>query len=205
MLMKNKEIVRKGYDKIANDYLAERNEDLEEMSFLPEFSSYIPKDGRVLDVGCGGGVPFTKYLSEQFEVIGIDISEKQIELAKKNAPNTTLYCMDMTNLKFTNDYFDGLLAYYSIIHVPRNEQQDLLANFYRMLKPNGVALLSLHSSDDPESYYDDFFGEKMYWSGFDAETNLRILREIGFKIIWSKLVADSLSEEYKHLFVLLRK
>ncbi|NHJ41405.1 MAG: methyltransferase domain-containing protein [Asgard group archaeon] len=203
--MKNKEIVRKGYDKVAEEYLALRNEDLEEMSFLPEFCSYIPKEGRVLDAGCGGGLPFTKYLSEYFEVIGVDISDKQIKLAKKNVPKATFYCQDMTDLNFPDNYFDGLLAYYSIIHVPRQEQQDLFKNFYRILKTNGVALFSLHSNDDPESIYDDFFGEKMYWSGFDTETNLKILQEIGFKIIWKKLVNDSLSEDYKHLFVLLKK
>jgi ubiquinone/menaquinone biosynthesis C-methylase UbiE len=203
--MKNKDIVRKGYDKVAEDYLSQRNENLEEMSFLPEFISYIPKDGRILDAGCGGGLPFTKYLSEQFEVIGIDISEKQIELAKKNVPKATFYRKDMTNLNFSNDYFDGILAYYSIIHVPRDEQPALFTNFYRMLKPQGVALFCLHSTDDPESLYDDFFGEEMYWSGYDAETNLDLLRKVGFEIIWSKLVADSLSDDSNHLFVLLRK
>jgi SAM-dependent methyltransferase len=203
--MKNKDIVRKGYDKAAEDYLSVRNEDLEEMSFLPEFCSYIPKDGRVLDVGCGGGLPFTKYLSEQFEVIGIDISEKQIELAKRNVPKATFYQMDMTNLNFDNDYFDGIIAYYSIIHLPRNEQPDLFVNLYRMLKPNGVALLVLHSDDDPESFEEDFFGEKMYWSGFDSKTNLEILQKTGFKVIWSKLVSDSLGEDSSHLFAFLKK
>lgn len=203
--MKKKEIVRRGYDKVADDYLSVRNENLEEMSFLPEFCSYIPENGRILDIGCGGGLPFTKYLSERFDVIGIDISEKQIDLAKKNVAKATFYQMDMTNLNFSNDYFDGILAYYSIIHLPRNEQPALFANIYRMLKPKGVALFSLHSTDDPESFFDDFFGEEMYWSGFDAETNLDILRNVGFEIIWSKLVADSLSDESRHLFVLLRK
>ncbi|NHJ84541.1 MAG: class I SAM-dependent methyltransferase, partial [Asgard group archaeon] len=203
--MDRKDVVREGYNKVASKYLAMRNEQLEEMSFLPEFSSLIPTDGRVLDAGCGGGLPFTKYLSDSFEVIGVDISETQIELAKKNVPKGQFYLKDMTQLDFPNDYFDGILAYYSIIHIPREEHEDLFKNLFRMLKPNGVALFSLHSSDDPESYEEDFFGEEMYWSGFDAETNLTILRKIGFRIIWSKLVRDSLSENASHLFVLLQK
>jgi hypothetical protein len=73
-----------------------------------------------------------------------------------------------------------------------------------MLKPNGVALFTLHSTDDPGSIEEDFFEAKMFWSGFNTETNLRMLTDIGFEIIWSKLVDDSLGD-YKHLFVLIRK
>ncbi|MGC9779307.1 MAG: class I SAM-dependent methyltransferase [Candidatus Heimdallarchaeota archaeon] len=202
--MNKKKIVREGYNKAAQAYLDKRHKDLEEMNFLPEFSSYIQKGGKVLDTGCGGGLPFTKYLSERFDVIGIDISEKQIELAKKNVPKAQFIRKDMTNLDFPNAFFDGILAYYSIIHVPREEQFDLFANFYRMLKVNGVAFFSLHSTDDPESVFDDFFDTKMFWSGFDKETNIKMLKDIGFKILWSKLVNDSLGD-YQHLFVLIRK
>ncbi|MBN1329687.1 MAG: class I SAM-dependent methyltransferase [Candidatus Heimdallarchaeota archaeon] len=203
--MHRKDIVRQGYNKVAIDYLAIRNEDVEEMNFLPEFCSFIPLGGRVLDVGCGGGIPFTKYLSDNFKVIGIDISETQIKLAKKNVPKAQFYIQDMTQLAFPNDYFDGILAYYSIIHLPRDEQEDLFKNLFRMLKTNGIALFSLHSKDDPESIYDDFFGEEMFWSGFDAETNLNLLAKVGFKMIWSKIVKDNLSEDSSHLFVLLQK
>jgi len=202
--MDKKRIVREGYNQVAEKYLERRHEDLEEMTLLHEFRSMIEQGGKVLDAGCGGGLPFTKYLSKHFEVIGIDISEKQIELAKKNAPKAQFYVKDMTELDFPENYFEGILAYYSIIHVPREEQHDLFVNFYRMLKPNGVALFSLHSTDDPESIYDDFFEAKMFWSGFDKETNLKMLTEIGFEIIWSKLVDDSLGDA-KHLFVLIKK
>lgn len=202
--MDKKRIVREGYNKAAEKYLERRHEDLEEMKFIPEFSSMLTPGGRVLDAGCGGGLPFTKYLSERFEVIGIDISEKQIELAKKNVPKAQFFVKDMTKLDFPEDFFDGILAYYSIIHVPREEQHDLFVNLHRMLKPNGIALFSLHSTDDPESIFDDFFDATMYWSGFDKETNLKMLIEIGFEIIWSKLVGDSLGDS-KHLFVLIKK
>ena len=203
--MDKKKIVREGYNEAAEKYLAMRHEDLEEMKLLPEFSSLIKQGGKVLDAGCGAGLPFTKYLSDRFEVIGIDISEKQIELAKKNVPDAQFFAKDMTKLDYPDNFFDGILAYYSIIHVPREEHEDLFRNFFRMLKTDGVALLCLHATDDPMYTNDDFFGAEMFWSGFDAETNLRILQEIGFDIIWSKIVDDSLGEEGKHLFALIRK
>lgn len=202
--MDKKKIVREGYNEIAEKYLAIRYEDEEEMKLLSEFSSLIKKDGKVLDAGCGAGLPITKYLSDQFDVIGIDISEKQIELAKKNVPNAQFFVRDMTELDYPDNFFDGILANYSVIHVPREEQKDLFRNFYRMLKPNGVALFSLHSIDNPGSFGDDFFDAQMFWSGFDAETNQKILKEIGFQIIWSKLVDDSIGD-YQFLVVLIKK
>ena len=202
--MYKKRIVREVYNQVAEKYLERRHKDLEEMTILHEFRSMIKRGGKVLDAGCGGGLPFTKHLSQYFEVIGIDISEKQIELAKKNAPKAQFHVKDMTELDFPENYFDGILAYYSIIHVPREEQHDLFVNLYRMLKPNGVALFSLHSTDDPGSIFNDFFDATMFWSGFDTDTNLKILTKIGFEIIWSKLVDDSLSDA-KHLFVLIKK
>ncbi len=45
----------------------------------------------------------------------------------------------------------------------------------------------------------------MYWSGFDSETNLKLLEAVGFELIWSKIVDDSLGEEGKHLFTLIKK
>ncbi|MCK5298069.1 MAG: class I SAM-dependent methyltransferase [Candidatus Heimdallarchaeota archaeon] len=202
--MDEKKEIKDGCNKIAKKYLETILKNLEEMSFLQEFISLIKEKGKVLDIGCGVGLPYTKYLSDYFEVIGIDISEVQIDRAKKNVPKAQFYVKDMTELDFPEATFDGIIAYYSIIHVPREEQYKLFVNLYRMLKPNGFAMFSLHSTDDPEYINEEFFGATMYWSGFDAETNLKMLADIGFEIIWSRLVDDSLGDA-KHLFVLIKK
>lgn len=202
--MDEKKIVKDGYNQIAKKYLETILNNLEEMSFLQEFITLIKEKGKVLDAGCGAGLPYTKYLSDYFEVIGIDISEVQIELAKKNVPKAQFYIKDMTELDFPEHTFVGILASYSIIHVPREEHYDLFVNFHRMLKSKGIALFTLHSTDDPGSIEDDFFEATMFWNGFDKDKYLKMLKEIGFEIIWSKLVGDSLSDS-KHLFVLIRK
>jgi len=208
--MEKKEIVRKGYNKAAKKiqeiYGLER-EELDEWKPFSEFMSRLPLDGLVLDAGCGNG-SYSRYLSKKLNVIGVDISKEQIELAKQNAPKAKFICMDMTKLNFPNEFFDGILSYYSIIHIPRDEQYDLLKIFYRMLKINGVCLLNFQSNDDPESYAEEFFGSGnlMYWSGFNKEVNIKMLRNIGFKIIWSKLIKESpkFGESF-HLFVFAEK
>jgi len=200
-----KELVKAGYDAIANVYASKRHENLPEMRFLPEFSDYIPLNGKVLDLGCGSGIPFSKYLSKRFEVTGIDISPNQIKLAKINVPQGRFYCGDMTSLKFPDNSFNGMLAFYSIIHVPRKEHYSLFCDMVRILKRNGVALINLHSTDDPESINNDFFGTSMFWSGYDWKINEVLLQEAGFTILWSKIVKDSLDTKSQHLFVLGKK
>ena len=204
--MDKKKVVRDGYNKIAEKYLTERHAEIQDdITLLSKFVSFIEENDRVLDVGCGAGIPITKFLSEKFQVTGVDISGKQIELAKQNVPNGVFYCKDMTKLDFPDNYFGGMVAYYSIIHVPRNEQRGLFRNFYRMLKPNGVAILSLLNADNSSYVNNDFLGVEMFWSGYDAETNINILEEIGFEILLANILRDKLGKEGSHLFVLIRK
>jgi ubiquinone/menaquinone biosynthesis C-methylase UbiE len=208
--MDKKELVRKGYNKAAKklqDIFGVDKEGSNKLELLSEFISSLPLDGQVLDAGCGNGA-YSRYLSDKFKVTGIDISEKQIELARKNAPKAEFICGDMTKTHFPDDFFQGILAFYSIIHVPRKEHYELLKNFYRILQKEGIALLTFNLHDEPEFYDENFFDEnvKMYWSGYDKETNLKILKKIGFRIIWAKSVKENPDfGESSHLFVLVKK
>jgi ubiquinone/menaquinone biosynthesis C-methylase UbiE len=203
--MDHKEIVKAGYNQIADRYLAGRRRDSEDVRLLEELIARLPKGARVLDAGCGAGIPISQKLSEKFIVTGVDFSEAQIELARKHVPNASFLCEDMTQLDFAENTFDGITSYYAIIHVPRKEHRSLLANFHRMLKPGGLALLCLGaelSTDDPD---DEFFGTPMYWSHFGSETYLKMLKDCGFTILWSKRVADATCEGAGHLFVVAQK
>ncbi len=133
-----KKTVKEGYNAIADRYLAERARDSEDVLLLREFIERLPANARVLDAGCGAGIPISNMLSEHFQVTGVDFSEAQIELAKKHVPNANFICQDMTKLDFSKNIFDGICSYYAIIHIPREDHQPLLAKFHRMLKPTGL-------------------------------------------------------------------
>lgn len=200
-----KKTVKEGYNAIADKYLAERTRDSEDVRLLSEFIERLPAHAKVLDAGCGAGIPISQILSERCHVTGVDFSESQVELAKKNVPNAAFLCADMTQLKFPTDTFDGITSYYAIIHIPRQEHQRLLENFYRMLKPGGLALLCLGAEHLIDDIDENYLGTRMYWSHYDTETYLRMLQDCGFSMIWSRHVADATCEGAGHLFVLAQK
>jgi ubiquinone/menaquinone biosynthesis C-methylase UbiE len=200
-----KKTVKESYNAIASRYLAERTRDSEDVRLLKEFSERLPDDAKVLDAGCGAGIPISQMLSERFQVTGVDFSEAQVDLAKKNVPKAQFLCEDMTKLDFAEATFDGITSYYAIIHIPREEHQKLLANFYRILKPGGLALLCLGAEHLIDDVDENYLGTRMYWSHYDTETYLNMLKDCGFSITWSKHVADATCEGAGHLFVMAQK
>jgi len=207
--MENKEIVREGYNTIASKYLEAREEAVrekrsEDLLLLQDLVQRLPKGAKVLDAGCGSGVPVTRFLSQSLEVIGVDFSDAQINLARKLVPEAQFVCQDMTKLVFSDNSFDAICSYYAIIHVPRQQHKALLQNFYRILKPSGLVLLCMGSGNlaaDIEVY----LGTQMYWSHYDSDTNIKMLEECGFKIVWHKFIDDPLEPSSKHLFVMAKK
>ena len=203
--MDYKKTVREGYNAIANRYLAERTRDSADVRLLTDFMERLPAGANVLDAGCGAGIPISQMLSEHCQVTCVDFSEAQIELAKKNVPNATFLCEDMTSLDFPDNSFDGITSYYAIIHIPREEHQQLLEKFHRMLKLGGFALLCLGAEHLIDDLDENYLGTRMYWSHFDSETYLKLLKDCGFSIVWSKIVTDETCEGAGHLFVLAQK
>jgi ubiquinone/menaquinone biosynthesis C-methylase UbiE len=200
-----KETVKAGYNKIADRYLSERTRDSEDIRLLDDLMERLPASAKVLDAGCGAGVPVAQILSQRFQVTGVDFSEAQIELARKHVPQAEFICQDMTRLACPDATFDAICSYYAIIHIPREEHQALFVNFQRMLKPGGFALLCLGAEHLVDDIDENYLGTRMYWSHFDTDTYLKMLRETGFKIIWSKRVTDETCEGGGHLFVLAQK
>ena len=203
--MDGKNIVRAGYNAKATEYLATRTEDSEDVQLLHELVQRLPRGAKVLDAGCGAGVPVTKFLSRFFEVTGVDFSKAQIQLARQLVPQAQFVCQDMTELAFPDQSFDAICSYYAIIHIPRQEHHRLFLNLHRILRPSGLALLCLGASDLADDIDENYLGARMYWSHYDADTNIEMLHECGFNVIWSKIVADSTDPGSAHLFVLAQK
>lgn len=183
------DIVRDGYDRLVDAYLVNRGE-YDTSGWLERFMGHLKSGGRVLDLGCGAGVPVAKALADNgFEVTGLDISPGQIARARELVPSGTFEVKDMTAAAFPPGSFDGVCAMYSIIHVPRVRHAALYGSIRSWLKADGAALLVLGSQDweGEEEYLE---GVPMMWSHFGLEENRRLLTASGLAVIEEGIVPD---------------
>ena len=206
--MDPKAVVRAGYERAAEAYLADRPQTSPDIASLDHLLSRLAPGARVLDAGCGAGVPIAQRLSRSYHVVGVDFSERQLALAAQHVPAIEPVCQDLTRLGLAPCVFDAIVSYYAIIHIPRVAHAGILADFYRLLWPGGLAFLCLGAMDLDDDFDDDYYGVRMYWSHYDAPTNLDLMQRAGFEILWSQIINDSLGGEAAtggHLFVLGRK
>jgi len=195
IVMADKEsVVRKGYDEIAKEYHTKRNR-FDHRKELKEFAALLPKNAKVLDVGCGAGVPVARFLVEGgFRVTGIDFSENMLGLARKNVPKAAFIKKDMNKLDFAVNSFDGLTAFYSIIHVPREKHSLLFESFHRILKPEGIMLVCM--GPDEWEATDEYLGTTMFWSQYSPEKSLRFVKNAGFQTISDQILVRGGEKHY---------
>jgi trans-aconitate methyltransferase len=105
---------------------------------------------RVLDLGCGTGVPWTRWLADRFEVVGVDISDAQLGLARRNVPGATFVRSDLSELNVPSGTMHAVVALYSISHVPRKEHASLLTRVASLLEPEGFFAAILGAEDSPD-------------------------------------------------------
>jgi cyclopropane fatty-acyl-phospholipid synthase-like methyltransferase len=185
----HRELVERGYDRVAESYLATKDpEDPLALSALEDLARDLRPGDPVLDLGCGAGVPATRWLADRgFEVTGVDLSERQLDLARGLVPEATFLKADMTELDFGPGSFAAVVALHSIIHVPREDHPALLENIHRWLPPGGLFLAILTVTDfDGEDRDWEGWGAPMRWSHYDARTNKGMLREAGFDVVYAE-------------------
>jgi len=177
-----KRIVARGYDGAAERYVAWSAGDRARERYTGYLLEALPPGARVLDLGCGAGVPTARRLSERYEVTGVDISGRQIELARRNAPDARFIRADMAALDFPPGSFDAVVAFYSIVHVPRGEHAGLLRRISSWLRPGGLLVALMGHGDWEGGVEEDWLGGPMYFSHHDAKTNQEIVEAAGLRI-----------------------
>jgi ubiquinone/menaquinone biosynthesis C-methylase UbiE len=151
---------------------------------------------KVLEIGCGAGIPWTSRVSKGLDEAGTltatDISHSQIELAKKyllqsDPPhsNVTLLLRDAMELEFDQCQFDAVYAIFSLIHLPQNDQKTILKRIASWLKPDGLMFMNFSGELESSEHAGTWLNGKttMYWSTLGLSNYDQILEEVGLSVI----------------------
>ena len=159
---------------------------------------------RVLDVGCGNGIPATREIALAHQAVGIDISAAQIERARENVPDAEFVHSDLTEIEF-EQAFAAIASFYVIEHVPRDEHAEIFERFHRWLAPGGHLLFTIEPDDEP-GIVGDWLGTPMFFSQHDAETTLALVRAAGFEVLRAEVETQVEGDrEVSYLWVLARR
>jgi ubiquinone/menaquinone biosynthesis C-methylase UbiE len=183
------DLVRKGYDAMSDRYAAWQSEISGDPRdrWTQQLLSLLPDRPDILELGCGAGIEPTPTFASIGRLTGIDISGAQIERARKALPEAELIHGDFTTATFAAESFDGVVALFTLTHVPTTDLPALLGRVATWLRPAGLFLATFGTGPTHDTVVEDFLGASMFFAGFDEHTNERLVREAGLGVIESRL------------------
>jgi cyclopropane fatty-acyl-phospholipid synthase-like methyltransferase len=177
------DIVRKGYNQLASVYdkWAESVRTEERKKYLAKIDQCFADGSQILDIGCGNGLLNTRHLANKFNVIGIDVSERQIKVAQDNLPNVRFICADVREYDFEPGSLDGIVSFYCFNHIPRTSYETLFSKFHHWLRTNGLLIASF-GTGDTKGWTGEWLGATMFFSSHNRQDTLSLIEHSGFKI-----------------------
>lgn len=183
MVMKNDII--EVYNKIAERYYKIR----ENMALKPEidhFCNLLVDGDCILDAGCGNGRDLVFFKNKGFDVIGIDLSDGQLAIAKKRieGKGITLIKKDIRCLDFPENIFGGIWCCAVLSHYRKNEVIKVLKSFHRMLKDGGISFLVVKKGTE-EAYVieEEFNGITRFTTFYSEEDVIDLALKCDFDIV----------------------
>ncbi|MBW9210533.1 class I SAM-dependent methyltransferase [Mumia sp. zg.B21] len=144
---------RTSYDALADEYatwVRELATSPWDDAVLGVFARHVAGRGRVLDAGCGEGRITAQLASFEVDAHGIDLSAEMIRNARDVHPNLRFEVGSLTDLRFDDESYVGVVAWYSLIHVPPEALPGAVAELVRVLEPGGWLLAAFQT--DAETF-----------------------------------------------------
>lgn len=182
------------YDRVAGEYAARLFDELEnkplDRELLDRFAKSVRGNGPVCDLGCGPG-HVARYLHERgVDAFGVDLSHGMVKQARQLTPGLRFEQGDMLSLNVDDESWAGVVAFYSLVHLPRARVVDALRELLRVLRPGGLLLLAFHIGEGT-IHLDEWFGQEVSvdYVFFSTQEMEGYLRSAGFE------VADTIERE----------
>ncbi|MGH7601056.1 MAG: class I SAM-dependent methyltransferase [bacterium] len=175
------------YDAVADEYVARIFHELEhkplDRELLERFAASVRNAGPVCDLGCGPGHVARYLLERGVNVFGLDLSPRMVEQARQLNPGIVFKQGNMLALDADDEAWTGIVAFYSIIHIPRDRMIAALQELKRVLRPQGLLLLAFHVGQET-LHREELWGKKVSLDFFFFERHEMegYLRLAGFEI-----------------------
>jgi SAM-dependent methyltransferase len=159
--------LRDGYDAVAERYAARFFDELDhkplDRALLDHLAGVLPAPAGppVADLGCGPGHA-ARYLHDRhgLGVVGVDLSPAMVAQAARRSPGLEFVVGDLRALPAADGAWAGIVALYSIIHLEPGDLPRAFAEFHRVLRPGGPALVAFHAGHHTV-HADDFLGQRV--------------------------------------------
>jgi SAM-dependent methyltransferase len=177
---------KKAWNKVARKYEKAKYGKINPL--VEHFCDLLPKNGYILDLGAGTGLPFAKHFVEKgFSVLGVDISARMVELAQKNVPQAEFRELSMTDISYENE-FDGVFSNYSLLLLDPTLFKEVAKKIVKSLKKNGIFYLALNEPEQDSTNLDEdviveIMGAKMYSRAYTEKEILDIFTPLGMKCL----------------------
>ncbi|MEO7077797.1 MAG: class I SAM-dependent methyltransferase, partial [Rhodococcus sp. (in: high G+C Gram-positive bacteria)] len=175
---------------------------------LDTFADMVIAGGgtRVLDAGCGPG-RVSEYLhGHGLTTVGIDVSPAMIDIARRGYPALQFDVGSILDLNLAGGSLEGVVAWYSIIHTPPKLLNVVFTEFWRVLAPGGLLLLSFQVGDERvriEQAYGHAVAYDVYRLSPEEISNQ--LSKNGFQVEVRVVRAPTGSEVQPQAYIIARK
>lgn len=147
----------------------------------------LPAGSRALDLGCGTGLPTAGRLAAAgLEVVGVDLSDGMVALARRNVPGGVFHRADIADLRpggpLDLGRFDAVTAFFSLLMLPRDEIPHALRTIRHLLVPQGLFALSMVEAD-VDDFEIPFLGNSIRVSGYLRDELREVVEAADFEIV----------------------
>lgn len=204
---------RASYDRVAGEYAARIAGELAgkplDRALLACFVEQVGGLGVIADIGCGPGHVAAYLHGLGAQVIGVDLSPEMVAIAQQRLPEISFQQGSMLALATPDASWGGIVAMYSVIHLPPEARPQALAEFHRVLRTGGLLLLAFHMGDE-QRHMDEWWGQEVSldtWFLQPREIE-SLLRDAGFTVEMSLVrqpYAPDVEHQSQRAYILARK
>lgn len=176
--------VQTTYDQIVLDFAKRNHFSMSDnlIALAQQLVEHIGQKDIVVDIGCGTGRDMAWFERHKIKTIGVDLSMGMLAYAKENV-HGKLISMNMRNLGFCDDFFDGAWCCASLIHLPKAEAIYALQEIHRILKLGGMLILSIQEGNTEGWEEGSIAGAKRFFARYQENEMMDLLSENRFAVL----------------------